>query len=544
MNITPIDLSIVLAYFVFIFWITVRVGRGVQDSQDYFLAGRKLRWPMIGASLFATNISAEQFVGQAGLAMALGIAVANYQMAGVVAFALMGVFFLPIYIRLGIVTTPQFLKVRYGNDSYRFVSLFQIIFLAINAIPVSLYAGGQVMRDLFGWDSIVPGVLILAITTGLYAVIGGLRAVVITDFIQMFILLAGGLLVFFSGLHAVGGWEVFMQKTEAFRVKEGVDLMSMVRPADDPQLPWTAVVFGLSIHSLYFCAVNHSVVQRAMAAQSIHQARMGGAFAALLKCSTIFLIVMPGVIGYMLLQDGYFATPPDSPDQLYSSMIRSLLPVGMVGLVVAGLVAALMSSVDSFLCSASSLITIDWYKPWRPKASEREIVVAGRIFGAILVISAVTWALWVIPHFKFLFDYLAKFGSYSVGGVLACFLGGLASPIPNRVGGIVTLIFGTLAGVLMWLSVDNAWVSGMVDDWGLRFLKMNFLHAGVFLTLASFVVLFGVSLMCGGSGRPGFQASRGVVLLDREASPRENRQFMVWAAVVAAASIAIYWRFW
>ncbi|MBK1876461.1 SLC5 family protein [Pelagicoccus mobilis] len=544
MNISSLDLSIVLCYFVFVFWITIRVGRGVKNSEDYFLAGRSMRWPMIGASLFATNISAEQFVGQAGLAMALGLAVANYQMAGVLGFALMGILFLPVYIRLGIATTPQFLKVRYGKDSYRFVSIFQILFLAINAIPVSLYAGGQVMRDLFGWESLLPGVLILAVTTGLYAVIGGLRAVVITDFIQMFILLAGGIMVLLFGLSAVGGWDVFVQKTEDFRSQEGVDLLSMVRPADDPNIPWTAVVFGLTIHSLYFCAVNHSVVQRAMAAKSIHQARMGGIFAALLKCSTVFLIVMPGVIGLMLMRDGFFEVPPESPDQVYSTMIRSLLPVGLVGLVLAGLVAALMSSVDSFLCSASSLITLDWYKPMRPKASEREIVIAGRIAGAILVISAVVWALWVIPHFKFLFDYLAKFGSYSVGGVLACFLGGLMSPIPNRVGGIVTLIFGTLAGVLMWLAVDNAWVGGIVDQLGLDFMKMNFLHAGAVLTVASFVVLFAVSLLFGEKGREGYEASRGVVLMNMEATPKENRQFAIWVVVVALASVAIYWAFW
>lgn len=544
MNISAIDLSIVLCYFVFIFWITVRVGRGVKDSNDYFLAGRSMRWPMIGASLFATNISAEQFVGQAGLAMALGVAVANYQMAGVFGFALMGVLFLPAYIRLGIATTPQFLKVRYGNASYRFVSIFQILFLAINAIPVSLYAGGQVMRDLFGWETLLPGVLILAVTTGLYAVIGGLRAVVITDFIQMFILLAGGIMVLLFGLHAVGGWEEFVHKSKIFQKDEGVDLLSMVRGADDPQIPWTAVVFGLSIHALYFCAVNHSVVQRAMAAKSIHQARMGGIFAALLKCSTIFLIVLPGVIGLMLVRDGYFEVPPDSPDQLYSSMIRSLLPVGLVGLTLAGLVAALMSSVDSFLCSASSLITLDWYKPMRPKASEREVVIAGRVAGVVLVVSAVVWALWVIPHFKFLFDYLAKFGSYSVGGVLACFLGGLVSPIPNRVGGIVTLIFGTCAGVLMWLAVDNAWVGGIVDQLGLDFMKMNFLHAGGLLTLVSFVVLFAVSLLFGGKGEAGFKASRGVVLMNMEASPKENRQFAIWSVVVAIVSIAIYWFFW
>ncbi len=306
MNISLIDLSIVIGYFVVILWITVRLSSGVKDSQDYFLAGRKMRWPMIGASLFATNISAEQFVGQAGLAVVIGVAVSNYQLAGVLGFALMGIIFLPVYIRLGIVTTPQYLGVRYGKESLRFASIFQILFLALNVVPLSLYAGGQVMMDLFGWNSIVPGILILAATTGVYAVLGGLKAVVVTDYIQMFILVLGGILVLVFGLYAVGGIDAFMTKVNTYQKAEGVELMSLVRGTDDSYVPWTGVVFGLTVHSLFYCSMNHSVVQRALAAQSIHQGRMGGLFAALLKSLTLFIIVIPGVIGLMLIQDGFF----------------------------------------------------------------------------------------------------------------------------------------------------------------------------------------------------------------------------------------------
>lgn len=544
MNISPIDLSIVIIYFVVILWITVRLSGGVKDTKDYFLAGRKMRWPMIGASLFATNISAEQFVGQAGLALVIGVAVANYQLAGVLGFALMGIIFLPVYIRLGIVTTPQYLGVRYGEESLRFTSVFQVLYLALNVVPLSLYAGGQVMRDLFGWETIVPGVLILAATTGVYAVLGGLKAVVVTDYIQMFILVAGGILVLAFGLQAVGGIEVFMTKVQAYRETEGVDLMSMVRGSDDAYVPWTGVVFGLTVHSLYYCSMNHAVVQRALAAQSIHQGRMGGLFAALLKSITIFIIVIPGIIGLMLMRDGYFAVAPDSPDQIYSTMVRSLLPTGLVGVTLAGLVAALMSSVDSSICSASSLITMDWYLKVKPKATERELVIAGRIAGATIIVSSIFWAIWVIPHFKFLFDYLAKFTSYSVGGVLACFMGGLLSPIPNRKAGFWTLVIGSLMGVLMWLAADNAMIGGWVDQLGMDFLKMHFLHAAAFLTVFSFCLLFGISILTKESGRALFEASRKRVLADMEPTAKENKQFLFWVGVVALVYFGSYALFW
>ena len=544
MNISPIDLAIVIGYFLIILWITVRIGGGVKDSQDYFLAGRKMRWPMIGASLFATNISAEQFVGQAGLAVVIGIGVANYQMAGVLGFALMGIVFLPVFIRLGIVTTPQYLGIRYGEGSWRFASIFQILFLALNAVPLSLYAGGQVMRDLFGWESIMPGVLILAATTGIYAILGGLKAVVVTDYIQMFILVAGGILVLLFGLNAVGGLEAFMSKIHTYQEKEGVELMSMIRGVDDKYVPWTGVVFGLTVHALFFCSMNHSVVQRALAAQSIHQGRMGGLFAAFLKSLTLVIIIIPGIIGLMLMQDGYFEVAPDSPDQVYSTMVRSLLPTGLVGVTLAGLVAALMSSVDSSICSVSSLITMDWYLKARPKATERELVVAGRVSGSVIIVSSIIWALWVIPHFKFLFDYLAKFNSYSVGGVLACFLGGLLSPIPNRKAGFWTLIIGTLMGVFMWLSVDNAMVGAWVDRMGLDFLKMHFLHAAIFVSVFSLCLLFGISILTKESGRKMFESSRKRVLTEMEPTAKENKQFLFWVGVIAVIYFGTYALFW
>ncbi len=543
MNISWFDFSIIAVYFVFIFVITIRIGRRVSDSDDYFLAGRSMRWPMIGSSLFATNISAEQFVGQAGLAVAVGIAVANYQLAGVLGFALMGLVFLPTFIRLGIKTAPQFLEIRYGVESRKFLSIITILFIGLNAVPLSLYAGGQVMRDMFGWDSTLPGILILCVTTGIYAVLGGLKAVVVTDFLQMFILVLGGFLVLGFGLHAAGGVGAFLVKVEAIKQNGGEDLLSLFRPADHPIIPWTGVVFGLTVHAFFYCSMNHTIVQRAMAAKSIHQGRMGGLFAGLLKALTVFIIVLPGIIGLVLLNDGFFTTPPETEDQMYAAMIRSLLPSGLIGITLSGLVAALMSSVDSNICSASSLITLDWYQPARPKASEKELVRVGRIVGAVIIIMGMIWAIFVIPHFKFLFDYLAKFNSYSVGGLLACFIGGLVSPYPNRNAGFWTLVIGSLLGLLLWLIADNAYVNEWAYSVGLGILDMHFLHGAVFLTVCGFILLFGISLLTQGDGAESYADMKSTKLTGMEPTAAENKQFKLWLVIVGAVYVGIYLMF-
>jgi solute:Na+ symporter, SSS family len=250
--------------------------------------------------------------------------------------------------------------------------------------------------------------------------------------------------------------------------------------------------------------------------------------------------VMPGIVGLVLLKDGFFTTPPETEDQIYAAMIRSLLPSGLIGLTLSGLVAALMSSVDSNICSASSLITLDWYQPARPNASEKELVRMGRVVGAVIIIMGMIWALWVIPHFKFLFDYLAKFNSYSVGGLLACFIGGLFSPYPNRKAGFWTLVIGSVLGLFLWLIADNSAVGTWAQSVGLGFLDMHFLHAAVFLTVIGFILLFGISLLTKGDGRASFQEMKSTKLTGMEPTKAENKQFKWWLAIVGVVYVGIY----
>ena len=199
-------------------------------------------------------------------------------------------------------------------------------------------------------------------------------------------------------------------------------MLSLVQPLDHPNVPWSGVVLGLTIHALAFGATSHVMVQRALAARSVHEARMGGLLAGLLKVVAVFIILIPGLMGYVMAQGPQPLLEVSSPDQLYPAMVQTLLPTGLVGLVLAGLIAALMSSLDSEICAASGLFAMDWYQPYRPEATQQRLVWAGRILSAVIVVIGVLWAIVVIPQFRFLYEYLAKFASYIPGTIVACFL--------------------------------------------------------------------------------------------------------------------------
>lgn len=542
MQISTLDFAIIIGYLLIVVAIAVVTSRGIRNTSDFFLAGRSMRWPFIGTSLFATNISAEQFVGQAGLTFAVGLAVANYQLAGVVAFIAMGAVFLPIFMRLGLYTTPEFLERRYGPESRRFFSLLTLISITFAGIPGSLYAGGRVMEVLLGFDSIVPGVLILALAAAPYAMLGGLRAVILTDFLQCLLLVTGGAVMLFIGLDHLGGWAAFEARMQALRGAGDWDMLALVQPHDHPRVPWTGVVLGLTIHALAFGATNHVMVQRALAARSVHEARMGGLLAGLLKVVAVFIILVPGLIGYVMVSGENPLFTIDSPDQLYPAMVQTLLPTGLVGLTLAGLIAALMSSLDSEICAASGLFAMDWYKPLRPEAPQRRLVWAGRVLSAILVIIGIVWAVVVIPQFRFLYEYLAKFASYIPGTIVACFIWGMLSRRPTRKGAFLTLVCGSLFGVFMWLVNDSETLNRLVcseQGLGLAFLEMHFLHAAFVIFAVASAMLFGFSLAFGDEGTPILERGDESLM----PTPRQDRDFRIGVALLVLVYAAMYWYF-
>ena len=542
MNISALDSAIIAAYLLVVVAIAVVSSRRVRGASDFFLAGRSMRWPFVGASLFATNISAEQFVGQAGLAFVVGLAVANYQLAGVLAFVAMGAVFLPIYMRLGLYTTPEFLQRRYGPESRRFFSLITLVSITFAGIPGSLYAGGRVMEVLFGFESIVPGVLILALAAGPYALVGGLRTVILTDFVQCLLLVVGGVAMLYVGLGYLGGWSVFETRMQELQGADDWDMLALVQPLDHPNVPWSGVVLGLTIHALAFGATSHVMVQRALAARSVHEARMGGLLAGLLKVVAVFIILIPGLMGYVMAQGSQPLIEVASPDQLYPAMVQTLLPTGLVGLVLAGLIAALMSSLDSEICAASGLFAMDWYQPYRPAATQQRLIWAGRILAGVVVATGVLWAIVVIPQFRFLYEYLAKFASYIPGTIVACFLWGMVSKRPTRKGAFATLIAGSIFGIFLWLVNDSAVLNRLVcgeEGLGLAFLEMHFLHAAFVIFAVASALLFGFSFAFGDEGSALSEQGDAALMPSR----KQDRVYWLGAVGLLLVYGAVYWYF-
>lgn len=362
-QLTSLDWAVVALYFLLIFagavYATRKERRGRETSADYFLAGRNSVWFIIGASLFASNIGSEHLVGLAGTGAASGVAVAQFEILASLMILLLGWVFTPFYLRSGVYTMPEFLERRYSSAARGYLAVISIIGYVLTKISVTIAAGGLVFEALMGID-FWTGALVVVIATGLYTVIGGLRAVLVTDAMQMVVLIGGAIAVTMIGLNAVGGWNELMTAA-------GPDFMTVWKPVSDPSFPWTGIVLGAPILGIWYWCTDQFIVQRVLAARDLSQARRGTVFAGFLKLLPLFIFVIPGVIAYVLVQQGRLEL--DAPDQALPALIATLLPAGLRGVVVAGLLAALMSSLSSVFNSTSTLITWDVYRKLRPAAS-------------------------------------------------------------------------------------------------------------------------------------------------------------------------------
>ena len=412
---TPLDIGVVLAYGIGIVLLGLWLGRGQESTDDYFLAGRSLGWGVIGLSLFASNMSTSSLVGMAGEAYGgVGIAVYNYEwMAGIV-LVLFCAFFLPFYIKTGIYTLPEFLERRFDGRSRLYFSGWTV-FLNITVDTASaLYAGSLVVALIYPGVPMSVSVMVLALLAGLYTIAGGLKAVVYTDAIQAVLLLAGSAAVAWIGwstVQAQGGWDAVAAVTpEAQR--------SLILPADHPSLPWPGLLTGVFILGFYFWATNQFMVQRTLAARTLQQGRWGALFAGLLKLPVLFLMVLPGSFARVLYPG------LERADAVFPTMVFDLLPDGLRALVLTAMVAAIMSSVDSTLNSASTLVTMDFYKRFRPAASSKQLATVGKVVTALFMVFAALWAP-VILQFDTLWGYLQSFLAYVVPPFVALFVVGV-----------------------------------------------------------------------------------------------------------------------
>ena len=481
-----LDWWVIGLYFVLIFggaaYATWREKKGGREtSADYFLAGRNTGWFIVGASLFASNIGSEHLVGLAGTGAASGVAVAQFEILASFILLLLGWVFAAFYLRSGVYTMPEFLERRYSSGARWYLAVVSIIGYVLTKISVTIAAGGIVFEALMGID-FWTGAMIVVIATGLYTIFGGLRAVLITDTIQMFVLIGGSIAVLIVGLNAIGGWGELMAAVEP-------GTMDLWKPADDPDFPWTGILFGAPILGVWYWCTDQFIVQRTLAARDLREARRGTIFAAFLKLLPLFIFVIPGVIAAVLAERGQLTL--GAPDQALPTLVATLLPVGLRGLVVAGLLAALMSSLSSVFNSTSTLITWDVYKKLHPAASERRLVVVGMASTSVLVGFGLLW----IPLMELisgqLYQYIQSVQAYIAPPIAAVFLFGLFSSRINARGAMAALLTGFVLGLVRLVAELN---KAALDGALLVLASINFLHFAAILFVLCTIVLVLVSL--------------------------------------------------
>jgi solute:Na+ symporter, SSS family len=475
-----LDILLIVLYFAGVAAIGWWSSRHSSDnSRDYFLAGGGVGWVAIGASLFASNISAEHFIGLAGSGASSGLAVGQFELTACICLMLLGWLFAPLYLRTGVFTMPEFLELRYNSASRTYFSAISIVAYVFTKVSVAVYAGAVVLETILGWN-IWVGAVVLLVATGLYTAFGGLRAVVYTDFFQAFILIAGGIFLTVAALNRIGGLTAL---TEAVPP----DFFNLWRGMDHPDFPWTGLVVGATILGIWYWCTDQMIVQRTLAARGIDDARKATLLAGFLKLLPIFILVLPGLIGYAIF-------PDTQPNRMYARMVDELLPVGVKGLVVAALLAALMSSLSSVFNSASSIATMDFYKRLRPDATEHELVRFGKFATFLLVIVGLLWLPFIGIMSNQLYVYLQSVQAYIAPPIAATFLVGIVWKRATGTAAITTLLSGFAVGATRFI-IEIGWKAGWIE-WApaVAFASINFLHLAIFIFILSVGIMVSISL--------------------------------------------------
>ncbi|MDD5644608.1 MAG: sodium:solute symporter [bacterium] len=476
-----IDYVFLAAYFFIVFFIGyVSSKKSRTDSKNYFLAGSSIGWMAIGASLFASNISAEHFIGLAGSGAQSGLAVGQFEWLACFVLLLLGWVFVPLYIKTGVFTMPEFLERRYNKECRTYLSSISLIAYVFTKISVAIYAGAIVLKTILGWN-IWFGAVILIVATGIYTIFGGLRAVIYTDFFQAGVLILGGLLLTVLALFKVGGFPGLASNISP-------EFFNLWKPLTDADFPWTGILLGAPILGIWYWCTDQMIVQRTLATKDVENARKATILAGFLKILPVFILVLPGVIGSVLYKHV-------QPNEMYATMVNDLLPAGLKGFVIAALLAALMSSLSSVFNSSSTLVVMDFYKSRRPDATEKELVAAGQIFTVVLVFIGLLWLPFIGIMSNQLYIYLQSVQAYISPPIAAVFLLGIFYKRVNGRGAFVTLITGFALGAVRFVAEIGTKAGWIKWEPLVRYSSMNFLHFAVFLFVISVIVLVGVSFL-------------------------------------------------
>lgn len=507
-GLSVLDWIVIAIYFGVITFIGWWAGRNQKSTTDYFLAGRNAGWFVIGASIFTSNIGSEHIVGLAGSGAAKGMAMAHWELHAWVLIMLAYVF-VPFYYRAGVYTIPEFLEKRFNAATRSILSVVSLVAYVFTKVSVTVYAGALVFQallpDTFGSPEAAfwVGAFSTVILTGLYTVFGGMRAVLYTAAPQAILLVLGSGFITYYGLAKLGGWGELVTMCQA-----NAEQFALWRPLSDPDFPWLGVLIASPIIGIWYWCTDQYIVQRALTAKNLTEARRGSLFGGILKTTPVLIFLIPGLIGWALNQKGIIHIPakldlagniiaPINGDQVFPTLVTSLLPTGLRGLIIACLLAALMSSLASLFNSSASLFTVDIYEKLRPGRTQKHLVLVGRIATTVVVLMGILW----IPIMARisgggLYQYLQSVQGYLAPPITAVFLLGVFSRRINSAGAVWGLGVGFVLGMVK-LTIQAIYGAGKVEN--PAFLAAigdySFLYSTGWLFIISLLVVTAVSYM-------------------------------------------------
>jgi SSS family solute:Na+ symporter len=486
-----LDILVVVVYLSAIVALGCWAGLRAQNSavsgdqaKDYFLAGGSLKWPVIGLALFATNISTVHLVGLAEAGYMSGLLMGNFELLAGFTLVVLAVFFAPFYIRSRVATLPDFLEKRYSRTSRDIVAVLSVFSAIFIHIGFSLYTGAVVLNGIFGIElSKTACVLVIAILTGLYTILGGLTAVVVTESLQTIVLLCGAIMITVVGWFRVGGWEGIVANVPA-------DHLTLMRPADGAgTLPWYSLFLGYPVIGIWYWCTDQTIVQRVLGAQDEDHARTGALFAGFIKVLPLFIFVLPGAMCLALIKQGTLdGSAMQGTADTYAFMIRELLPTGLKGVMAAALLAAVMSTVSGALNSIGTLVSFDLLKRRRPDVRDRTLVSVGRWSSFVAMVLAIAWSLSLNPDG--IFQSINAMITYLAPPMTCVFLFGILWERASATAAAATLVVGSCCGLGLFA------LGQLRPEWWATFVDRNhfdFLLQGVALFLLCSLVMLGVS---------------------------------------------------
>ncbi|XP_032659865.1 sodium/glucose cotransporter 4 isoform X1 [Chelonoidis abingdonii] len=465
-----VDIVVVIIYFVFVLavgiWSSIRASRGTVGG--YFLAGRSMTWLPIGASLMSSNVGSGLFIGLAGTGAAGGLAVGGFEWNATWALLALGWIFVPVYIAAGVVTMPEYLKKRFGGQRIQiYMSVLSLILYIFTKISTDIFSGALFIQVSLGWNLYLSTMILLAVTA-VYTIAGGLTAVMYTDVLQTVIMVLGASVLAFIGFEKVGWFEGLKEKYNTMIPSVIVpnttchfpraDAFHMLRNPVTGDIPWPGLIFGLSVLATWCWCTDQVIVQRSLSAKNLSHAKGGSVLAGYLKMLSMFFIVMPGMISRALYPDEVGCVDPKVCETIcgakvgcsniaYPKLVMGLMPVGLRGLMIAVMMAALMSSLTSIFNSSSTLFAIDIWQRLRKKATEQELMIVGRVFVLILIVISILWIPIIqISNSGQLFDYIQFITSYLAPPITALFILAIFCKRINEPGAFWGLMFGLVVG--------------------------------------------------------------------------------------------------